>query len=419
MSGQFAQPLTQTLGIWLEHLSFILLLLTVSFAPLMQSSIEGWGLLGLRLLPLSALMLWLLAGSLRGQLRLPPFRLSLPLTAYLLLVLLSTLASPYYFGSVQSAITTLCMVAGFYLTSVLAIGAKRRQWLLAALFVGTAVTVGYGLSEALRLDGATRISSFYDNPNYYAGFLDLLTPLVLGLLLFRRQLRDRALLVLLLGVLFISVGLTYSRGGWVAVGCSSLILLFVWAFRERSVRRFLGLALILSVLLLAGLSFVARSPRLEGSLSERLQDFIHVLDDGNVTGRLALFRASLPLIAAQPWLGVGPGNFDDTITQYRPAHITDGASATLHGYLTHALNDYLQIASETGILSLLAWAGFWLLVLMPTTTQRHLVARGLRYGLSAGIIALLIHGLVDSNLTFVPGNALLAYVAAGFLHPAA
>jgi hypothetical protein len=36
-------------------------------------------------------------------------------------------------------------------------------------------------------------------------------------------------------------------------------------------------------------------------------------------------------------------------------------------------------------------------------------------GVQAGLIALLLHGLSDGNLTYVPANALLAYLLTGVL----
>jgi hypothetical protein len=70
------------------------------------------------------------------------------------------------------------------------------------------------------------------------------------------------------------------------------------------------------------------------------------------------------------------------------------------------------VGVETGIPSLIAFLVFWMAVLVGPSQRRDVTATALRLG----ILAILIHGLVDGNLTVIPSNAFLAYAMAGALH---
>lgn len=120
------------------------------------------------------------------------------------------------------------------------------------------------------------------------------------------------------------------------------------------------------------------------------------------TGRPVIYTATLALWRDFPLLGVGLGNFQEVFPRYQPP----AAGYYIYDY-TH--NDYLQFLAETGLIGsiLLVWciAG----VLWRAAHSWSQVAGEQRLwlaGVLTGIVAMLLHSLVDFNL-HIPANALL------------
>jgi len=99
-------------------------------------------------------------------------------------------------------------------------------------------------------------------------------------------------------------------------------------------------------------------------------------------------------------MGSGLGSFHTTFPRYQ--------SLEVDGYYDHAHNDYLQVATETGIIGLLLLGIAVLLtigVVLDAQYRRHSpLNRGIAFSTTMAIIALLIHSTVDFNLQ-IPANA--------------
>ena len=119
-------------------------------------------------------------------------------------------------------------------------------------------------------------------------------------------------------------------------------------------------------------------------------------------GRLALWRIAAAMIASRPLLGVGPDNF----------RLLYGAQAKIDrpDVRVHTNNMYLELFVGAGVLGGLLF--LWLLWRaaralarsLPAASGRHLVVS---LGTAAALAAVLIHGLVDSFLTFTPTYVLI------------
>ena len=120
-----------------------------------------------------------------------------------------------------------------------------------------------------------------------------------------------------------------------------------------------------------------------------------------------------------PVFGSGLGSFPVVFPRYN-------AEGAAYSY-THAHNDYIEFAAETGILGLVPLG---LMVLMSFAAalraqylRRDPLMRGLSFASMMGIIALMIHSAVDFNLQ-IPANALtfmllLAFAWISLYHPSA
>ena len=112
--------------------------------------------------------------------------------------------------------------------------------------------------------------------------------------------------------------------------------------------------------------------------------------------RVVMFWTGLNMIAAHPWLGVGPEQVDAEFLRYKPAEMP-----LPRGWYGHLHNNYLQVAAERGIpcLLFLLWMIFEVLRSGLTLVRNTAAeARILGHSAIAITIGLLVSGLFEFNL---------------------
>jgi O-antigen ligase len=200
-------------------------------------------------------------------------------------------------------------------------------------------------------------------PNELGMFMALGLPFSVYAYDVARSAQARTLARIGLAATLIGLVATFSRGSWLAVLMSSLLLIFAGE------RRFAGR--IWASALIAG--FVL-DIMLGGAIRDRIASTI---GDWVIEQRAALTLAGVLMFRAHPLTGVGPGGFAESLEEFGPG-IT-----WLWDYLPTAQNVYVQMAAETGtagILALLVFLGSTLRVLLRgargqpragTTTTAH------------------------------------------------
>ncbi len=232
------------------------------------------------------------------------------------------------------------------------------------------------------------------HPNIMASAMVLLLPLPLTLflspwtevpLLSRHRWLWRALLaiaVLLMGGVLL---LTKSRGGYVAAAIG--FLTFLWL----SGRRKLAVALLL-VCVIAGAWIIS-----SGRSAETTPDLIdQSADPATLAFRVNVWRVALWMLADFPFTGVGMGTFNDVAALLYPFYEAQNPG-------TH--NVYLQAGVDLGLpgltaylalLGLVVWIGW-----QAVRRFREIESSGLcavAVGGLSGMMALLVHGLVDNTM---------------------
>lgn len=408
------------IGLVLDRAAFAVLLTAVAFAPLALGSTAGWSMLGLRLLAAASFALLAMAAASGEGWPRPPRLQVLALLGYVALVVTSFAVSRYSSGSWQWTQMTVTYALGFFLAAGLVTNARRTAWFVGVALWTSLVMAAYGVLQAAGA-GVTpsmsfRVSSTYFNPNHYAGFLDLMLPLALSMTLFARRLTLRLWTGALSLLLYANVALSASRGAWIALTLVSTALVVGWvASGTRSGRRWarpLAALLALLVVVLGTWWTLDAHPVRSGYLQGRVDKIRHDLSHLDDFGRVAIFRTGVDVVMERPLIGAGPGNFMYAVAANRRTEVGEIGPDQADRFVDYAHNDYLQVASETGLISLVFFLLFWATVLVGRSGH----APPIRWGLTAGLVALLVHGLVDGNLTVIPSNAFLAYVAAGVLH---
>ena len=155
---------------------------------------------------------------------------------------------------------------------------------------------------------------------------------------------------------------------------------------------------------------LSRTPKLpENTLSAR---YTHMVNFASISmgTRLFMYKNTIPLILDHPSLGTGIGMFRYAFTPYRPPQRTN--------FWWYAHNDYLQIASEIGLIGLAVFLFLVIIVLIKGFKALKLASnfnRAIILGVLAGILSILVHGLFDANLSVIPANILHFYTIMGLL----
>jgi len=326
----------------------------------------------------------------------------------------------------QSALKTLCYLLLFCLTLLL-INDKHRIKLLAQVIVlGGVFQASYGALMTLSgLEYGFFIekeayrgvaTGTFINRNHLAGYLEMCLAVGVGLMLAelstraavdwrdsaRRLLRtllgSKARVRLALVVMVIGLVLTHSRMGNTAFLVSLTITGAFYLFVIRRITR--GSMIFFASLLLIDLLVVGNFFDIE-VVVERLQETTLESEE-----RDEVSRDTLAIVRDFPLTGSGAGSFYSTYPMYDSGEVSPG-------FYRHTHNDYLQFASEFGLVAL-ALLGFTVLASLWAAVSAQIVRRdrllqGMGFAATMAIVALLIHSAVDFNLQ-IPANAAMFVV---------
>jgi O-antigen ligase len=236
----------------------------------------------------------------------------------------------------------------------------------------------------------------YVNRNHFAGFVELVAPVGLALLVFRGVRRDLFPMAGLLTILPVgALILSGSRGGIVCFGFEVAVLALLARTRKGPQGATMIAVAFVALASLALIAWLGAGKAIERFSKTRIGDV-------TLSRRASMFRGAERIFFDHPLKGVGLG----TIVTVFPGYDTgyDGL------VVDHVHNDYIEALAETGLLGGLCGMAFlWLLFRGAwrsfTADQGHF-SRALHAGAIAAVCGILLHSFVDFNL-HIPSNALL------------
>ncbi len=181
-----------------------------------------------------------------------------------------------------------------------------------------------------------------------------------------------------------------SRGAWLAL--ATVGLLWFLGFRNRFFRQW-HTRLVTVVVALVAASLLARS---------------YVKQQWRTDVRPVIWNATLKMIGSRPLLGHGLGTDVVAYPLYRLPEYFLRPKAT--NVTDHAHNELLEIAAEQGLIGLAAtlwlwatsvWCGFRACRRLDGGERRCL------WGMYGAMLVLMLHGLVDVDLRYLPNQSLL------------
>jgi O-antigen ligase len=281
-----------------------------------------------------------------------------------------------------------------------------RQLILVILLMGFLESF-YGMFLVFKGSGeATFFTGTFASRNHLVGYLLMTIPLGIGFLfsvetgqvtpirpwLHRLSFLDGKTLLLGFSIVVMILGLivSASRAGLLSLLLSfSLSLLLFYDFRNEK-------KLLKKSVLILGLALVWAGWIGTSALVAR---FFAVSED--IKLRWVIWENTLQILKDFPLFGSGLGTFAQIFPMYRTFHF--------RGLVTHAENDFLQLASEVGLVGFGLLAVLFLFLFFKRGLRIRSEASPQRYigvGAMTGILALMFYSLVEKNLQ-VPANALL------------
>ncbi|QTE23549.1 O-antigen ligase family protein [Polaribacter cellanae] len=246
---------------------------------------------------------------------------------------------------------------------------KTYLWLLLAVIISGIAQSIHGNLQLLGYLSSNhsgfKITGSFFNPGPYAGFLATVWPIALGMYLFRKKIivkinasitksstKTRKIIkyifeyIPLLGLIsvIIVIPATRSRGAWLAVLLSSLVLLeFKYSFIRntfKKINRAQRTALFLATLifLFAGLFG------------------IYHLKKGSSDGRLFIWKVTTEIVKDFPATGVGFDDFKTHYMNYQAGYFKkhgETIDALVADNTNYAFNEWLQFITENGFIGLL------------------------------------------------------------------
>lgn len=388
------------------------LLAVLMGAPLALGAVQPWAWAAMSLAIVLLALSWAVQRARAGSVTLPWSPLFIPLIVALGLALVQLLAgwSMDAAATRESAIKLAVYALLFFLTLQYFSAASSRLWRQMAL----AVTI-YAFALAL-----FAILQFFASPglfygvikprwggyifgpyvchNHYAGLMEMLIPLGVGLALtLRPRHPGRPLVMCAVLIAVVSVLLSGSRGGVIALLAeSALLTVVVFRAQPASLERNRALIAGFALALLAGASFFWLAP---GGLWQRWEQ---LSESRQLTANL---RSQ---VSADSWRmarhhllrGIGLGAFAAAYPAYQTV-VTDDV-------IDYAHNDYIQFLAEGGVaggilipISLLL---FFRLAFRRLRQRLEEPTGWLQLSAATGACGILLHSLLDFNL-HIPANA--------------
>ncbi len=324
---------------------------------------------------------------------------------------------------------------------------RRQAWTIVVMSVLAALSqafLGYyqeifNIGPASFIRGESlRVYGTFNQPNPYAGYINMSLALVLALALTGGQRRTRILAACATLLLAVAEFFSQSRGGWLAISSATLFIALVGLPLIRPLWRMLllGVGLFVEGLLIGVIPQKLFDPLINFVGLNGISFTNPTAQQYPTAERLAHWLAGIHMFLDHLWLGVGIGNYGDAYPHY--------AIGIFVIPLGHAHNYFINVAAEMGLLGLGVYTLFLTVVGVagarvyrrltrmeralsrPATRQRsataagetttlpgpHLVAvprhasrellrrlgddRALALGILAVFVAILMHNMVDN-----------------------
>jgi O-antigen ligase len=404
----------------LDRLIVVGLLVALVCTALAFGGVEPWAVALFELLVVGLAALWVIRTIVGGRVELAIPAVVLPIAGLVLWIAIQGISFSDASGNSKSisldpeasrnAVTVMLFLLIFFLLSSTFLATRERIEMLARFLIiyGAALAM-FALIQSMTWNGAyywirqatTHGFGPFANRDHFAGYMEMLAPIPVALLIAGAVPRDLRLLVgFAAAIMGTAIVASLSRGGILSFVMGLLFTVVAVPSRpgaknQRALRLAAAGSIVVAVVI--GTLWIGAAP----IVNRAAETFKEAQSEPDYYSRGWLWRDTWAMVRQHPLTGVGAGAFETVFPAY--------SHASGQYIVAQSHNDYLQLLADCGIVG--AALGVIFLLLLYKVVKRALNASdrlqaGMAVGCGGGIFALLVHSLFDFNLQ-IPSNALL------------
>ncbi len=299
---------------------------------------------------------------------------------FMLCILLSALKFMEFSLTAKEIVRWVEIIVVYFLTINLINDNKKMRVILYSMILTTAVVFIHGIVSYFAgvesvYDGRPGAYSFFGHPNALAGYVNLIIPVLFGMLMTSVFLWERITLGVFTVLSIMTWFLAFSRSAWLSLILTMILVFFLTKVKKRA------------AILLAMLFVISTITFLSSNIKD---DFIRRLGLQEVEDRAMFYPIGFNMVKDDLIFGIGIGNYPLLIKKF-----------TNVGFLIqndlHCL--YLQMFVEAGLMGLCAfvfWLGCIIKYLMSALKSLEKSRDyGLFVGLVGGVIVYLFNNLAN------------------------
>jgi O-antigen ligase len=458
-----ARPLPSVPGSKLDKAMVVGALVALVISALAHGAVEAWSVAIFELIIVGLILLWAIKMVAVSSVEIYMPATALPLVGLLVVGIAQSLAFAGGAGrtsslSVDTEATRAATLALFFLIVFFVISAnffsdrdRVRSLFTFLIFYGLAIAL-FALVQHFTWNGrfywlrpiTVGSSPFgpFVNRNHFAGYMELLMPLPVALVITGAATRDKRLLYIFAATMMaVAAVVSLSRGGMLSLAGEVIFIAILTAMaktarspgtakrrRHRDARaeeeetgdfeevfprrgasmwlRASAFTVLLAGLIVAGILWIGSDPVVNRLFPSETAS-ARAKSETFFTSRGWIWQDTVTMIRANPILGVGLGAYE---TAY-PIYSRDDGSLLLGQSFSvdRAHNDYLQILADCGVVG--GALAIWFVVLVFRAVARGIKSHdplrsAVALGCGASIFGMLIHSFFDFNLQ-LPSNAML------------
>ena len=238
----------------------------------------------------------------------------------------------------------------------------------------------------------------YVNHNHYAGYMEMVIPLTIGLIFINKDINKKLMLGFMTIVISATVFMSLSRTGMVSLICS-LVFLWLMLSSKKNPKHSFPIVSLIVICLLLFLAYI-------GILSDSLNRILTLTEPDKLLQEMRpkVWKDSLYYFKDFPLFGSGLGTYENIFPKYK--------SFSQQAIYLYAHNDYLQALTECGALGFLII--LWCIITFSKTIFKYVKKEPMTICLFASVLAIAIHSFFDFNL-HIPANAVIFFIIIGLL----
>lgn len=261
---------------------------------------------------------------------------------------------------------------------------KEREKIVFYAYISLTLTSIVAIYQFIH--GNTRPYGLSSHYMHLAGYYCVLLPIFFLQLLDEcslKWIKQRCYSYVMFAICLVGLVLNNTRGAWIAVGISSIIVLIVMAFRNW--RKMLIGVLLMCVVC----GFVATND----FFSARAKSVSSIAENPIGYERLLIWESAFNMIHDHPLLGVAPGGFTDL---YQLKYISPKAKEP---NLRHCHNLFLQVWTENGFLGIVSFMAMIVYTLYTGFNYYKKDKNVFGFMIALIVLSMMIQGLTEFNAT--------------------